>query len=192
MKNKQLLSKGLSVTAVLLLIGAGCTTATTNNNAAPASDPMPETHNGAEMMEDDSNDSAMNSDAPAMAAKMDDKKTVDTAKEDVSVASVGVYEDYTEGKLAMASTKEKDTVLFFHADFCSSCNRLDKNLKAAAADIPGDVQIVKVDYSTQNELKKKYGVTTYHTFVQIDENGNEVNQWSGGSTLDDVLSNVQS
>jgi len=38
----------------------------------------------------------------------------------------------------------------------------------------------------ENDLRKKYGVTIQHTFVQIDENGNELAKWSGSITAEEI------
>lgn len=46
--------------------------------------------------------------------------------------------------------------------------------------IPENMVLMKTDYDTYTELKKKYGVTYQHTFVQVDENGNELTKWNGG------------
>ena len=51
--------------------------------------------------------------------------------------------------------------------------------------------ILSTDFDEHTDLKKKYGVTTQHTFVQVDADGNEIAQWSGGSTLEDVLENIE-
>ena len=36
------------------------------------------------------------------------------------------------------------------------------------------------------ELKQKYGITTQHTFVQVDADGNEVAKWTGSLTADEI------
>ena len=37
-----------------------------------------------------------------------------------------------------------------------------------------------MNYDTEDELKKQYGITQQHTLVQIDSDGNEVEKWIGG------------
>lgn len=60
-------------------------------------------------------------------------------------------------------------LLFFHAPWCPQCRSLDKDI--AAADIPDDVTVIRVDYDTNQDLRKEYGVTIQTTIVKLDENG---------------------
>jgi len=103
--------------------------------------------------------------------------------------SVGTYEAYDESKLAMASSG--DVVLFFRASWCPTCRTLDADIQESLNDIPQDVTILDVDYDSASELKKKYGVTTQHTLVQVDENGDEITKWVGSNTLEDIVSRLQ-
>ena len=105
---------------------------------------------------------------------------------DVSFA--GTYEAYDETKLALAA--DGSVVLFFRADWCPSCRALDRDIKENMTDIPAGVVILDVDYDKATALRQQYGVTTQHTLVQVDENGAELQQWSGGSTLDSVLAKL--
>jgi len=57
-------------------------------------------------------------------------------------------------------------VLFFHAPYCGSCTATDKNLKETG--VSDDTKVLKLDYDSERELAEKYGVTKYHTFVQVD------------------------
>lgn len=102
---------------------------------------------------------------------------------------VGVYEDYDVNKLNRAN--DGDVVLFFKADWCPTCNSLDKDIISNLKNIPSKVSILKVDYDNSAELKQKYGITYQHTFVQVDSNGNQIAKWSGSSTLSDLLTNIK-
>lgn len=104
------------------------------------------------------------------------------------VSSGGVYQDYSLDKLALAETG--DVVIFFQASWCPSCRALDKDINDNVGDLPQGVAILKADFDTETELKTKYGVTTQHTLVQVDQNGNMINKWSGGSTLESVISRI--
>lgn len=118
----------------------------------------------------------------------DDASMIEKNEGDSMMMEVkGSYEDYAPEKLAQEGKK----VLFFKASWCPSCNSLDKDIMANINAIPGGVSILKVDYDKEKDLKKKYGITYQHTFVQVDENGNEVAKWSGSSTLTDLLGNIQ-
>ncbi len=100
----------------------------------------------------------------------------------------GIYEDYAPEKLAFADTGS--VVLFFHATWCPSCRVLEKDIDKNSSEIPVDVAVLKLDYDEETELKKKYGVTTQHTLVQVDSEGKLIQKWSGGSSLESVLKNL--
>lgn len=88
--------------------------------------------------------------------------------------------DYTPEALENARVENDLTILFFHANWCPTCRAAANDFAANAQDIPENVQIVKVNYDTASELKKEYTITTQHTFVAIDSQGNEVARWVGG------------
>ena len=183
--------KKITLSALLLvfgiaLTGAGCSsTATTNNQ----SDTMMEQKNDGmkdeTMMEKDTkkDDAMMNHDAmdkEAMDSMMDKKDTMN---------KTGVYEDYAPARLAMAKTGK--VVLFFKAGWCPTCKQVDGDITAHLDKIPQNVSILRVDYDNSADLKKKYGVTIQHTFVQVDENGKLIKKWVGSPTLSDLASKIQ-
>ena len=73
--------------------------------------------------------------------------------------------------------KTDKTVLFFHADWCPTCVRLEKDIMSG--EIPADLTILNVNFDTYTDLKKKYGVTSQTTLVQVDSAGNELKKWLG-------------
>lgn len=81
-------------------------------------------------------------------------------------------------------------VLFFNADWCSTCEVARTNFEASKALIPSDLTIVIVDFDSALELRKQHGVTVQHTFVQIDEVGDTVAKWSGSITIDEIVQNL--
>jgi len=97
----------------------------------------------------------------------------------------GIYMDYSESGLS----ETENTVLFFHANWCPSCRALDKGLLEDT--IPENLTILKVDYDTQTELRKKYGIVSQHTLVQVDNEGNEIKKWLGGNGVDDILERME-
>lgn len=101
----------------------------------------------------------------------------------------GSYEAYAPEKLALAS--EGDVVLFFKADWCPSCRALDSDITANRDAIPEGVTILDVDYDDEIELKKKYGITTQHTFVQVDAEGNAIKKWTGSPTLARLVTEIE-
>jgi len=105
------------------------------------------------------------------------------------VATSGTFEDYDESKLVNAETGK--VVIFFNASWCPSCKSLKSDIESNLSNIPVGTTILSADYDTYTDLKKKYGVTTQHTLVQVDKDGNQITKWSGGSTLDTVLDKIQ-
>ncbi len=105
------------------------------------------------------------------------------------LAVAGSYEAYAPEKLARA--EQGDVVLFFHASWCPSCRGLNTDIEASRSDIPDGLTILKLDYDKETALKKKYGVTYQHTLVQVDKDGNLIKKWSGGGTLETIVSQVK-
>lgn len=110
-------------------------------------------------------------------------------EQSVVLVKTGSYEEYSEEKIAMAATG--DVVIFFHASWCPSCRALNMDIEKNIGEIPPGMAILKADYDKEADLKKKYGVTTQHTLVQVDKNGNVIKKWSGGSKLENLLSQVE-
>jgi thiol-disulfide isomerase/thioredoxin len=101
----------------------------------------------------------------------------------------GSFEIYSNERLAQTTT---DTVIiFFHATWCPSCRALSADIERNKGAIPEGITILKADFDTETELRKKYGVTTQHTLVQVDANGALVKKWSGHLRLETVLSEIQ-
>lgn len=98
------------------------------------------------------------------------------------------YADYSKSKDTYSDSK---VVLYFHAPWCPTCQALDKSINANLGTIPSKTIIVKTDYDSSNDLKKKYGVTYQHTLVQIDSNGDKIKKWSGSPELKDLLAEIQ-
>lgn len=116
----------------------------------------------------------------------DTEDAMDTEK---TMMNAGAYEEYTVEKLARAETG--DVVLFFKASWCPSCRGLDIDIEKNRDAIPEEVSILKVDYDTEIELKKKYGVTYQHTLVQVDMDGTLIKKWSGSPTLTSLVSEIE-
>ncbi len=80
---------------------------------------------------------------------------------------------------AFDQAKDQKRILFFSASWCPSCRTSAKVLKAAS--LPTDVKIFEVNYDNSSDLKKKYGVVRQDTFVQVDQDGNKITEWSGNA-----------
>ncbi len=92
------------------------------------------------------------------------------------------YQDYDAQAVAQTSGNK---ILFFHASWCSTCKALDQNIRAGV--IPADLTIFKVNYDTEKELVKKYGITYQHQLVQVDDAGNKLNKWYGSYTIQQLV-----
>ncbi len=99
----------------------------------------------------------------------------------------GSYEVYAPEKLARA--EEGDVVIFFHATWCPSCRSADKNL--SSEEIPEGLTILKADYDENTELRQKYGLTSQHSFVQVDAEGTMIKKWLGSSNAAQVATQTQ-
>lgn len=114
---------------------------------------------------------------------------VEEQEQPVTTTTSGTYTDYDPALLANAT--EGSVVLFFHASWCPSCRALDKSINENFSELPADVTILQLDFDTETELKKKYGVVRQHTLVQVDANGDEIKKITGlTNTLDQVLSKL--
>ena len=90
--------------------------------------------------------------------------------------------EYTEQAASRAGTK---VVYFFHAPWCPTCRATEKAI--ARDGIPAGLTLVKVDYDSEDDLRKQYGVTTQHTFVQVDPSGAEIAKWTGSEGGAEIL-----
>ena len=102
----------------------------------------------------------------------------------------GSYITFAEFEEAPETYANSRTVLFFNADWCSTCQIARENFEKEAANLPSDLTIVIVDFDTATDMKKKYGVTIQHTFVQVDPEGTELAKWAGSVTVDEVEKNT--
>lgn len=122
---------------------------------------------------------------------MEESDTMVQSESEMIEQAAGMYSEFSPEKLAHA---DGDVVLFFHSESCGSCKATEKDLNERMSDIPEDLTVLQLDFNSETEedmeLRKKYGVTTYHTFVQVDSEGTEVKKWSGTRTLDAITSEV--
>ena len=105
-----------------------------------------------------------------------------------AIAEGGVYLPYTSTAVAQA---KGSVVLFFHASWCPTCVAINKDIEAHLKDIPKNVTILKVNYDEAAHLKELYEVTGQYSFVQVDNSGKLIKKWRGGSTLNEVLGQIQ-
>lgn len=97
---------------------------------------------------------------------------------------------------ALAGSANTRRVLYFYASWCPTCRPADADFTARADKIPSDVIVIRVNYNDtdtdaeEKALAKKYAITYQHTFVQIDEKGEQVAVWNGGKTAE-LLENLK-
>lgn len=157
--------------ALVLLLGltlAGCASDGTATEPAPASESAMSTEPSASAMEKDPSASAMAQEDPAM------------AKEGAWVDQAAYEAD------APMFHAAGDVVLFFNASWCPTCKATVESLDADG--VPPGLTVVSVDYDAATDLKKQYGVTVQHTFVQVDEQGNQEAKFTGAPSGEAIAS----
>ena len=92
-----------------------------------------------------------------------------------SCETPGRWADYSAE--AAADVCYTDTILFFHAPWCPECRGFEQAIESGT--VPDGAQILKVDYDSATDLRKKYGVTIQSTFVRVDATGRRIKLWSG-------------
>jgi thioredoxin 1 len=105
-----------------------------------------------------------------------------------AMMSSGGKVEFTSLEAAQAFAAAGPTVLFFHASWCPTCKSAMRRIDARLSDL-GNITVVVVDYDSNARLKKQYGVTYQHTYVQIDGEGGKIALWNGGD-VDGILKNV--
>lgn len=139
--------------------------------------------------------------APAPTSRADTKdpaqtRSADTATDDGSESSLDAARE-PAGTFVTATAEDIEgitsdkRVLFFHASWCSTCKGLASDISSNESKIPPGLAIAKVDFDTETDLKKRYGVTVQHTLVQIDGAGNEIARWSGTPDLATLVRELQ-
>ena len=113
-------------------------------------------------------------------------KEIMSDTEEVMIKNPGKYVDYTPAEVAATQGTK---VLFFHATWCPNCKASNEGLLSETA--PDGLSVFKVDYDTNEDLRKKYGVLTQTTFVQIDDNGDLINKWFGSKSYAEILAQLK-
>ena len=96
----------------------------------------------------------------------------------------GAYIDYADYKADPQAYAAGDVVLFFNATWCPTCQEAVKNLESA--DFPDGLTVVSVDYDSNLDLRKEYGVTTQHTFVQVSPDVEQITKFTGSTTVPQI------
>lgn len=107
----------------------------------------------------------------------------DSANNEINQLAPRYYE-YSEAAYNEAQKTGNQVVLYFWAPWCTTCSALDIEITKDPQLIPEDVIILRIPYDDSAALKAKYFVVTQHTFVQVDQLGNSLQLWVGGSPED--------
>lgn len=81
---------------------------------------------------------------------------------------LGTFTDFDEATFASAKGSR---ILFFHAPWCFQCREIEKDIKANLSQIPAGTTIYKIDYDSNQDLRKKYGVKLQTSFLKFDADG---------------------
>ena len=128
--------------------------------------------------------------APSVSASETTPETTPEAKPSMTDAAMpaGAYIDYADYKAGPQAFAAGDVVLFFNATWCPTCQEAVKNLESA--DFPDGLTVVSVDYDSNLDLRKEYGVTTQHTFVQVGPDGEQITKFTGSTTVPQIKSEL--
>lgn len=163
--------------ALALLLGvtlSGCASDDAATEPAVASESAMEKEPSASAMEKEPSASAMEKDESAPA-------------EDAAMSKEGAWVDQAAYQADAATFHEAgDVVLFFNASWCPTCKATVESLDADG--VPAGLTVVSVDFDAATDLRQDYGVTVQHTFVQVDEQGNEVAKFTGAPTGEAIAS----
>lgn len=194
MNKKVLVTLGI---AALLVTGGGALAFTNsqNNKKEQEKVAMEKTAEDAAMMKKEEA-AAMEKEKMAKEATMTPEEKMAMEKEDAmkkeeAMSTSGSYVTLADYNANTAKYAESKKVYFFHASWCPICQGIDKEITADVSKIPTGVTLIKTDFDSSTDLRKKYGVTYQYTFVQVDENGNETAQWSATS-LEKALAGIKS
>ncbi len=110
-------------------------------------------------------------------------------KPEEGVMKEGRYVDYEPKQVGVEGYDT--TVLFFHAPWCPDCQAMDQAINEG--NLPAGTQILKVDYDSNKELRKQYGVTVQTTFIRVDTSGEKEESWigNGDASLEEILENIK-
>jgi len=99
------------------------------------------------------------------------------------------YTDYSSAALNNAQLKGTSVLFFAATTWCQTCSELEKEIIERIDEVPSNITILKVDYDNDKEMNAKWGVTSQHTLIVLDENGQEVKRWIGGG-LDTLFQQI--
>lgn len=192
----RILRLAVPVAAAVLALSACASSSSSESSTADSGEMTASAMASDEAMADDAmEEDAMESDAMASDemtphsddSMSDDSMSDDAMEEDAAMAEqAGAFIDYADYEANKAMYDSGTVVLFFNATWCPTCQETVGNLEADPAAIPAGLTVVSIDYDSSDELKQKYGITTQHTFVQVDASGKEIKKWTGSADAEAI------
>lgn len=147
----------------------------------------------------DSNDNVNNEETPqtseqtsinhSQIAEQNEEK-LENDSEIANISKVETYISLADFESNKDSYNNQKKVYFFHAGWCPICKSIDEDITSDTSQIPDGTTFIKTDFDTSTNLRKKYGVTTQYSFVQVDNDGNEIAQWSA-TNLDKAIAGIK-
>ena len=125
--------------------------------------------------EEDSGSDAMVTSSASASPGATTARTATPPAGDAMVA--GAYLTAAEYENQMAEREGTAVVYFFHAPWCPDCRATEEAIEADG--VPAGLTVVKVDFDSATDLRRKHGVTQQHTFVQVGPDGEQLAKWTG-------------
>jgi thioredoxin 1 len=100
------------------------------------------------------------------------------------LAQADYHQPYSAAGLEKLQTDGATVLVDFHAPWCPTCRAQDKSLSelSTAGELKG-IQVVRVDYDKEKELKKSLGVTKQSTLILF-KGKKEIARVRGDSKVD--------
>lgn len=92
---------------------------------------------------------------------------------------------YSADALAAAEKAGQPVALHFHADWCPTCRAQDQSLKTLKDEKGLDLTVLTVNYDTEKDLKKRFGIRTQSTMVVL-KGTQEVSRLVGDTSADGI------
>lgn len=118
---------------------------------------------------------AASNEISAQDSEQEAQPTAETTGSDATTnTQAGRYGRYSPEKVR---EQYETTILFFHASWCTECRAFQQAF--TSQEIPSGTQILEVNYDTETELRKQYGITLQSSFVKVNQAGEQLSKWVG-------------
>lgn len=100
----------------------------------------------------------------------------------------GAFVTWSEYDADREAHRGSTVVLFFHASWCPDCQATEASLDADG--VPDGLTVVKVDFDSATDLRRRYGITVQHTFVQLGSGDEAAKKWTGSISGADIAAQL--